>query len=315
MYRSVFHRIALRIVGFFMNLYAVLFPKAAAHKAYQIFARTPKPVLRGKELQFMETARQVPRRAGEHEILEYHWGAEGNKWILLAYGWGYNAGRWRHFVPQLVEAGYRVIAYDPPGHGLNQRGDRFLNALINKNIQLDLIKTYGTPEVVIGHSFGGASAVMALRDLPRLQRPKRLVVMASFSATRPIFDEYRRALGLWYWVHLNFIRYIEQMIHAPLESLDMARQSAELDNVDGLLVHDPFEKVTRFKHAERYHSYWPGSALLRAPHAGHHLGKPEVTEAVIEFAIRGTLPREATFNTAPLAAGHDLVRYFVGLEH
>lgn len=92
--------------------------------AVQIFSKPPKPQVREKERQFLETARQrCCEVAGQH-IVEYHWGAEDAPLVLLSYGWAYNAGRWRHFVPELLEAGYRVLAYDPPGHGLAAVGHR-----------------------------------------------------------------------------------------------------------------------------------------------------------------------------------------------
>ena len=37
--------------------------------------------------------------------------------MLLMHGWGSRAGRFRLFVPQLQQRGFRVVAFDGPGHG------------------------------------------------------------------------------------------------------------------------------------------------------------------------------------------------------
>ena len=40
--------------------------------------------------------------------------------MLLAHGWGGYAAQMRGFVPHLLRAGFRVIAYDQPAHGLSE---------------------------------------------------------------------------------------------------------------------------------------------------------------------------------------------------
>ncbi|MEY4204056.1 MAG: hypothetical protein RL013_1760, partial [Bacteroidota bacterium] len=46
-----------RLVGLTFNLWGIVSPKSAAHGAYRLFGRPPKPNLRPKELQFIDTAR------------------------------------------------------------------------------------------------------------------------------------------------------------------------------------------------------------------------------------------------------------------
>lgn len=302
-----------RIVGFLVNIWALVAPRRAAQQLYRWFTNPPKPVLRPKELEFLSTARQINSLHAGTAVVEYHWGPESGPLVLLSYGWGYNAGRWRHYVPALVDAGFHVLAYDPPGHGLN-KGPRTLNLAINSNIQRSLMDTYGPAIAVLAHSFGGSSAVLSLYNQTPLQRPLRMVLMASFSRAPRIFASYRRLLGLWTATYQGMLRYVEEKAGQPIYAFDMARMSAELGNVAALIVHDPAEKVTPFANALRYQAYWPGSALLRTPGAGHHLGKASVTEDILRFLIDGILPHDAETNAHPLPANHDLVRFFAGME-
>jgi pimeloyl-ACP methyl ester carboxylesterase len=299
-------------VGLALNLWSFFDLHAAGRYAYHLFGRTPKPVLRPKEIDFMNTARQVRSTVGEHAVTEYHWGPENGSLILLAYGWGYNAGRWRHFVPALETAGFHVVAYDPPGHGLS--AGKVLNLATNSAIQLDLIARYGPVAAILAHSFGGGSAVLTAQALPPQERPARMVIMASFSSAPKIFSEYRRALGMRKALFYSMVRVLETKAGAPLRHFDMARLSGQLAQVKSLLVHDPEDQVTPFSHALRYHTFWRGSALLRATGGGHHLGNANITTAILDFLISGEVPVAAAISERTLPADHDLVRYFAGME-
>lgn len=301
-----------RAVGLGLNVWSLFAPERAARQALQFFATPPKPRLRAKEQAFLATARIMRRQAGGYPVVEYHWGDPGaaGPLVLLSYGWGYNAGRWRHFVPALVEAGCRVLAYDPPGHGQAPAGQLMLP--INAAIVRDLLEKYGPVFAIIGHSFGGSSSVCALQDLALPLRPQRMVLMASFSYAPYVFRGYRRMLGLWSTLYYRLVRQVERRFDTTLDSFDPGRLAGTLGGVEALLVHDPADPVTRFAEMRRYHAYWPGSALFRAA-GGHHLGTPTTTSAVLHFVLTGELPDTAEKQRQALPAGHELSRYFAGL--
>ena len=306
------HPLLIKSIGLALNAWSLLQPDRATRQAFRLFTRPPRPRLRAKELSFLKTGERRDTRHAGRPVVEYHWGPAGPT-IYLAYGWGYNAGRWRHFIPQLVEAGFRVIAYDPPGHGQAPSGQ--LHLVENAAIIQSLIHTYGRPWAVIGHSFGGAASVLALADLPEAQQPERLVIMASFSDAMQVFRVFQRTLGLSERLFWRFVRYMEQRAGASMSAFDLAPLSGRrLGHLPVLLVHDPEDEVTPFQHARRYHAFWPGSALLPAPGAGHHLGRASVTQAVIDYVLRGAVPAEAEVQQHALPARHDLVRFFAQLE-
>ena len=274
-----------RLVGLGFNLWGLVSPGTAAHGAYQLFGRPPKPDLRPKELRFLETARLERSTIAGYPVVEYHWGPETGKIVLLCYGWRYNAGRWRHYVPELLKAGFRVIAYDPPGHGLNP--GRFCNVILNSDIQAGLIEKYGRPEAALAHSFGGASLVRTLSRLAPEMRPDRVVIMAAFSHVARLFEAYRDAIGLWPGVYNNLIKEVEGIVGKPLADFDFARLSRDFGAVKALLVHDPGDDVTPFSNALSYHEHWPGSRLLRAHGGGHHLGLAGLTKTILGFLVNG----------------------------
>lgn len=304
-------RFITKTIGFGLNLWSLLAPQQATKMAGRIFSTPPKPRLRPKERQFLATARQVRREVAGQNIVEYHWGSSDAPMVLLSYGWAYNAGRWRHFVPDLVAAGYRVLAYDPPGHGLAPAG--ILNIPANAAIIRALLEYYGTPYAMVGHSFGGSSSVYALTELPRGLHPMRMVIMASFSFAPPVFRAYQKAFGLWSPLYWRMVRGFEKRVGHSIDFYDFALMSAALPHIEGLLVHDPSDPVTPYAESRRYHDFWPGSHLYSPGEGGHHLGTETITRAVLQFIQGKGIPAEAERQERPLHAEHDLVRHFAGL--
>lgn len=304
-------KILPRIIGFGLNIWSLLAPQQAANMAAQIFSKPPKPRLRPKERAFLDSARQVRRELAGQNIVEYHWGSEQAPLVLLSYGWAYNAGRWRHFVPELIEAGYRVIAYDPPGHGLAPAGT--LNIPFNAAIIRALLEDYGPASIIVGHSFGGSSSVYALKDLPRSMHPQRMVVMASFSFAPRVFREYQKALGIWSPLYWRMVRGFEKRVGHSIDYFDFAIMTAAFPHIEGLLIHDPSDPVTPYAEALRFHDFWHGSYLYSPEAGGHHLGTEEITRSVLHFVQSRAVPPEAARQERPAQAEHELVQYFVGL--
>lgn len=304
-------QLVIKTIGLGLNLASLVAPRFTAKAAEKLFSTPRANRLRPKEQQFLGTAQQLRRKVAGQNVVEYHWGPAEAPLVLLSYGWAYNAGRWRHFVPDLLQAGYRVLAFDPPGHGLAGKGT--LNIPANAAIIRELLETYGPATAMIGHSFGGSSNVYALKELPRHLHPQRMVVMASFSFAPSVFREYQKALGLWPSLYWRMVRGFEKKAGHTIDYYDFAMMTAAFPHIDGLLVHDPADDVTPFEESRRYHDFWPGSRLFTPREGGHHLGTAGITRAVLQFATQGEFPADAKRQEQPLRAEHELVQYFAGL--
>lgn len=302
-------QLSFKLIGGLLNGFALLSPKQAGKKAYQLFTTPPTPNIRSKEKAFLDTAHLQRTVRGGRQVVEYHWGDANAPYILLSYGWGYNAGRWRYFVPTLVEAGYRVIGYDPPGHGQNVK--ERLHFVHNLNIIRNIIEDNGQPAALIAHSFGGACSVQCMDFLPTELHPKRMVVMGAFSnARRGAFMNFRRALGLNEKLYQAFEAEIAHNAGGELRPFNIAPLTAKLGHIPALIVHDPLDKVTPGNEALGYHAYWPGSVLFLPLGAKHHLGTPRVTNAILDFALKGTIPQTATVQERPLAPEYELATFY-----
>lgn len=96
-------------------------------------------------------------------------GIGGEPPIVLVHGVTLRSEDWENVFPRLATR-YRVIAYDARGHGKSGRAARYaLEDLIG-----DLVRTLkvvaAAPAIVIGHSIGGATALVAASREPGLVR-------------------------------------------------------------------------------------------------------------------------------------------------
>ena len=99
--------------------------------------------------------------------------------ILLLHGFPDSADLWRHQIPPLVEAGYRVVAPDLRGFGDSAKPQEIDDYLMPKlvNDVVALTTSLGiTKAHVVGHDWGAAIAWMYAFLMPR--RVDRLIVLS-----------------------------------------------------------------------------------------------------------------------------------------
>jgi len=89
--------------------------------------------------------------------------------IVLLHGVTFRSEDWENVFPRLATR-YRVVAYDARGHGKSGRAARYaLDDLVADAIRI-VREIAGAPAVLIGHSIGGATALVAAAREPSLAR-------------------------------------------------------------------------------------------------------------------------------------------------
>ncbi|MFB8005085.1 alpha/beta fold hydrolase [Nocardia sp. NPDC056000] len=94
--------------------------------------------------------------------------------VVLVHGMGCRRQDFRYLVGPLVAAGYRVVNMDMRGHGESSMGWVSVTgkvAISRTDVALDIlgvVRHFGGPAVIVGHSLAGGSATIAAAEAPEL---------------------------------------------------------------------------------------------------------------------------------------------------
>jgi len=215
---------------------------------------------------------------GRH-IATWRWGSREAPAVLLAHGWGGNAAQMRGFVFPLLAAGYRVIAYDQPAHGIS--GGRLTGLPDFAEVMSEVAWHHGEVRAIIAHSLGGAAAALALaRGLP-LEK----AVLVSPPAD---LVGYSRRFASWHWIPERARRSmqaaIEERYGVRWEELELSRLAPRL-SAPALVIHDRDDRMVSWTQGASFARLWPGARLLSTDGLGHRriLQDEKVTQAAADF--------------------------------
>ena len=275
---------------------ALLAPDLAGAWAERMFLTPPRPrdaaasaldLIDGKNTWLVHKSRHIAM---------WSWGERSTDApaVLLAHGWGGNAAQMRAFVFPLLQAGYRVIAYDQPAHGVSEGT---LTGLPDFADVLGAVATYhGGIKAVIAHSLGGAAAAISLYS----QRIffKKIVLVSPPSD----LVGYSRRFARWYWmpepVRQAMQSAIEERYGVRWEDLEVTRVAPRLAAA-ALVIHDRRDRMTPWTLGATVARTWPGARLFSTSGLGHRriLGDERVTRIAADFIAGRTTAVESV---APL---------------
>ncbi|KRP67621.1 alpha/beta fold hydrolase [Pseudomonas orientalis] len=245
----------------------------------------PQTVANRMRRTFM-TPRALPPRAWELPVLAQseritlRFGLSALRWgqgpaVLLMHGWEGRPTQFASLITALVEGGYSVIALDGPAHG--QSPGREAHVLLFARAMLEAAAELPPLHAVVGHSMGGASAMLAVQ---LGLRTRALVSIAAPSRFLDALRGFTRMMGLPPRACLAFIQTVERAFGMPLKHLDVARYQM---NLPGLIVHAEDDTFVPVKAAQTIHEAWVGSRLMRMEQGGHQkvLADPQVIEGIL----------------------------------
>ncbi|SCL67789.1 Pimeloyl-ACP methyl ester carboxylesterase [Micromonospora chersina] len=114
------------------------------------------------------TAMTISQVARDGGTIAYEVHGEGPL-VVLAHGMGENRATFRHLVPRLVAAGYRVAPVDVRGHGdSSPRWSTYAPAEVGGDLLAVVRALGGGPATLVGSSSSAAAVVFAAADAPAL---------------------------------------------------------------------------------------------------------------------------------------------------
>src|SRR5258708_21044058 len=166
--------------------------QAVVKKVYQAFFSPAKYEMKSSDQAVLERGsnERIPFAGGELALTT--WGS-GYSAILVMHGWGGSRAQMTGFVDPLLNAGYRVLAYDQPAHG---DSDGVTTNLLEIAPSMDVItKQSGKFRAVIAHSFGTLITSYALVK-GNFPPPARLVYFGAFNRLLDSLPRFQAMAGL-----------------------------------------------------------------------------------------------------------------------
>lgn len=258
----------------------LLAPDYAGAWAERVFLTPPRPRLEASALDLIDARADLFVHKSRHlGTWEWGWKSREAPAVLLAHGWGGHAAQMRAFAFPLLAAGYRVVTFDQPAHGVSE--GRLTSVVDFADVIAALARHVGNVRAVVAHSLGAAATAFAVARGLSL----RNVVLLSPPSD---FVGYSRRFARWHWipepVRHSMQAAIEERYGVRWEELEVERIGARVSG-RALIVHDCADAIVPWRQGLRVAQAWPGARLMLTTGLGHGriLQDDEVTRAAASF--------------------------------
>lgn len=261
-------------------------PKLAGRLALRLFmtpTRFPTP---RKEKPLRESAKLEFYTIRDRQISVRSWGDENAPTVLLSHGWGGRSSQFHAFIGPLVEAGYRVVGFEIPGHG--DSTGKHTNMLDVSSILAEVAKKQGPLKAIIGHSFGCGTTLLAM-DRYGVD-PEKIVLVSCFRDVCWITEIFGEVFGMREST-LEAMRQLAQKkfahTYGPPWTFDEISPINTLPKVkvDIFMIHDDQDHEVPYEQPLELHSIVPHAKFLTTSGFGHRkiLMNKECVQATLDF--------------------------------
>ena len=224
---------------------------------------------------FLASGRPFAATARGHRVAAWSWG-EGPA-VFLVHGWAGVGGQLRAFGPPLVAAGFRVVTFDAPGHGIS--GGR-RTSILHFADALRALAAREQPHAVIAHSLGAAAAVRALTEGLAVERA---VFIGPTGGPRDWAERFRCHLGVPPHVMTAMRARSERWLGASWDEFDIPAL-ARSQRGPLLVIHDRGDDEVPWSDGAAIAGNWPGARLVTTDGLGHRRILKD--ERVVDLAVR-----------------------------
>ena len=274
------HKPAIRLLRIVFAVLSTVSPALAARLGLRLFLTPPRYGAPSREMAIRAKATIARLSLNSHVITTYAWG-EGPT-VLLAHSWGGRGTQLAPFVKPLIQAGYRVVSFDGPAHG-GSSGKQTNMMEFAATIKA-VADANGPLYAVIGHSFGAANTLLAIRD--KNLTPKKVVMIGCFAHGAWVIDTFGVLMHIPSYIVERMCRLLEQRYGGMLrwESLSLIEMTRAAD-IPILLVHDMDDREVPYAHALAIHTGAPNSRLKTTRGCGHRriLRNIEAIQDIVTF--------------------------------
>jgi pimeloyl-ACP methyl ester carboxylesterase len=202
---------------------------------------------------------------GGGELATYEWGGAGPL-VLLVHGWQGSTKDYASLVPHLLEAGFRVAAFDAPAHGSSSGTETDVREMARAILAVTAY--FGLPHAIVAHSVGAAATAVYLAELADGHVPTRLVLLAPGGDLEDELARISQSLDLPARAADALRKCVERRYQRPVSSCS-TRNALTGFVTPLLLVHDELDRVVPISDTLRLCDAIPHAHMMRTRGLGH----------------------------------------------
>lgn len=265
--RQIAQRIAFASTRTAFGLLEVAAPALGARWAERIWFTIPRPRRAGSRPDGLPQGERFEVRFDSRSVVGEAWGT--GPVVTLVHGWGGWGAQLGAFVAPLVEAGYRVVAFDMPSHGdsgAGEMGPRSSHIVEFAEAISAVTEEMGSPHAVIAHSLGASSTVLAMQNGTN---PLKAVFIAPMANPADYIRGFARLLGFGERIRSRLQRRIENRVGLPMAAFDLPKMAREAQDISLLVLHDRNDHEIPYRDGQAIANAWPGARLVATTGLGH----------------------------------------------
>lgn len=208
--------------------------------------------------------------------------------VLVVHGWTSETSFMAVFAEQLRRAGFRVVAFDQPGHGFTGRPRASL--IDCARALLDVAEALGPIRFVVAHSMGCLASLLVGEGgspLPRSYPFERYVLLSGPNRFTVVTKEFGDEFDLEPAAQRTYERLLERIAHRRIRDFNGADMLAATGR-PALLIHARDDTEVSFACAEEIAAQCPAAELKSFDGLGHRnlLYAPPVIRAAVAYLTR-----------------------------
>ncbi len=273
------HLVPLR---FAFRVFSTIAPRLMGRIALRLFRTPRKHKTPARERDWLDSSKAFQMIAGGERLIGWTWGRGPT--VLLVHGWEGRGSQMGAFVEPLVEAGFRVVAIDAPGHG--QSTGKLSSMPQFAATVSALSERFGPIHGVVAHSLGAAATSWAAKtgtEIPTavfIAPPGDIDDFISFfgdllslsnRSRREMVARLERQFGLsWEWVR--------EVTLTPAHGVSL------------LVIHDERDHDSPVENGRSVTDAWPGAEMRTTSGLGHRriLRNAYVVEQAVRYLKEGS---------------------------
>lgn len=239
---------------------------------WKLICYVPKTPLRPAHQQFLEKATPFQLEVSDIYFSKgkllfngFTWGT-GQTRILLTHGWSSRAAGFQMLIEALLTIeNVQVISFDAPGNGSSE--SELSNLILYIESVKAVIRHYGHPEIVIGHSLGAMANIIAMQQTGIT--PRSMISIAPVIRLKTLFVNMMKSVNIPDLIQDRFLANFEARFERKLSDFDLNNSYSLSPELNHWIAYDESDSVVDSAILEGFLDARPSISSSDYPGAGH----------------------------------------------